>query len=67
MSPNPCPQCRSADTEIVAHNGLEFIKCNKCGYDESLYEVVPSERPTQREKGRYTPYKTGGGKRTQKR
>lgn len=65
--PKKCPKCGSVEVEVITHNELEFIKCKKCGYDEALYEVTPGQRATQREKTRYTPYKTGGGKRVQKK
>jgi len=61
-----CPKCDSTNIEVTEHNDLDFIKCKHCGFDEKMYEVTPSQRETQREKTRYSPYKTGGGKRTRK-
>lgn len=62
-----CPKCKSADIEITGDSTLSFIVCKSCGYDESLYEVTAGQRSTQREKGKYTPYKTGGAQRTSKK
>ncbi len=61
-----CPKCKSTDITIEDDNGVSFITCNVCDYDE-LEEFYPDERKSQREKGRYSPYKTGGKGRTQKR
>jgi len=56
-----CPKCGS--TEIEVYDDLAFVKCKKCGYDELSQE--PTEiRKSQKEKGRYSPYKTGGSRRT---
>ena len=46
---------------------MGFIKCNSCGYNE-LEEDLHStdERNTQREKAKFNPYKTGGGRRGKK-
>ncbi len=67
MQPKRCPKCHSTKIETISDNGIEFIKCNNCHYDESLYEVTPTEKSSQKAKGRYSPYKTGGGRRTQKK
>jgi len=60
MAPNTCPQCRSEVVDVTRHNGLVFLHCRRCGYDDALHEVVPGQRTSQREKGRYSPYKAGG-------
>lgn len=45
--------------------GVKCIVCNNCGFDESKqYDVYPEGKTSQKEKGRYTPYKAGGFKRT---
>ena len=63
-----CPRCNSTNTKQVEYMGIICTICSKCGYDErSLYEVYPSERTSQSAKGKFTPYKAGGGRRTQKR
>jgi len=65
---NTCPQCHSENIKLVDYMGIACTVCNDCGYDErSLYEVYPSERTSQSAKGKFTPYKTGGGRRAQKR
>lgn len=39
--------------------------CTECGYDErDEASIVPEERTSQKAKGEYTPYKTGGSRRT---
>ena len=67
MREKTCPKCRSKNIKIVENNDIEFVKCSNCGYDESLYEITPTQRSTQREKSKYTPYTTGGSKRAQKK
>ena len=62
-----CPKCSSKDVEIIDYLGMKCIVCAKCGYDESAdYDVFPDGRSSQKAKGRYSPYKTGGGHRTRK-
>ncbi|HLD00995.1 MAG TPA: hypothetical protein VJC39_04575 [Candidatus Nanoarchaeia archaeon] len=56
-----CPECKSKNVEIVADDGLDFLKCSDCGLNElEGDEVLPGQKTSQREKGRYSPYKTGG-------
>ena len=63
----PCPKCK-AEAKYEMYMDVRLIVCEECGYDESAeYEVLPEDRPTQRGKGRYTPYKTGGPARTAKK
>jgi len=58
-----CPKCGSDQIEV--YDDLAFIKCKKCGYDELESEPLPyGVRKSQREKARYSPYKTGGHKRS---
>ncbi len=63
-----CPKCKSTKTEVVTISKTNFLKCNKCGFDESedLLEIYPEARSTQSGKTKFSPYKTGGGKRSQK-
>lgn len=62
-----CPQCGCTEIKIILDNSLEFIQCSKCGYDElEADEALPETRTSQKEKGRYSPYKTGGRRRSRK-
>ncbi len=50
---------------MVDYLSVKCIVCGNCGYDETKqYDVYPEEKTSQKEKGRYTPYKAGGFKRT---
>ena len=61
-----CPKCGSDQIEI--YDDLALIKCKKCGYDELGSEPLPYDvRKSQREKTKYSPYKTGGKSRTRKK
>ena len=61
-----CPKCGSDQIEV--YDDLAFIKCKKCGYDELASEPLPYDvRKSQREKAKYSPYKTGGKLRTHKK
>ena len=58
-----CPKCASLNVEV--YEDLAFIKCKKCGYDELGSEPMPYEvKKSQRDKNRYSPYKTGGSRRS---
>ena len=60
-----CPRCKSTNIKIVKYMEIDCILCNDCGYDErESYEVYPSEKKSQKEKSHFSPYKTGGSKRT---
>jgi len=62
-----CPKCDSQDVVFEEQQGVKFLLCKACGYDESvMYEVYSSERSTQREKRKHSPYRTGGGQRTRR-
>lgn len=62
-----CPQCGSTNVKDLQDNGIDYIQCLKCGYDElESDDEFPHQRSTQREKGRYSPYKTGGKTRGKK-
>ena len=61
-----CPKCGSDQIEI--YDDLAFIKCKNCGYDELGSEPLPYDvRKSQREKGKYSPYKTAGNKRSHRK
>jgi predicted nucleic-acid-binding Zn-ribbon protein len=67
MKNKKCPKCSSSNVKIIDYLGAKCIKCGNCSYDESkLYDVYPEEKTSQKEKGRYTPYKAGGYKRAGK-
>tara|TARA_Y100000310_G_C20354436_1_gene655957 strand:+ start:369 stop:572 length:204 start_codon:yes stop_codon:yes gene_type:complete len=62
-----CPKCGSDNIKLYEED-LPFIKCNDCEYDELATEPLPSDpRKSQREKARYSPYKSGGSRRSQKK
>lgn len=65
---NRCPQCGSEKIKIFKDEGLEFVECIKCGYDElDEDDSFPETRTNQKEKGSYSPYKTGGKDRSRKK
>lgn len=62
-----CKHCNSTNIKIVNYLGIKCQVCSDCGYDErEAYEVFPEERSSQKAKASYSPYKTGGPRRTQK-
>ena len=62
-----CPKCNSENIKLVDYLGIKAVKCNDCGFDETKeYEVFPEEKKSQKEKGRFSPYKAGGKSRTKK-
>jgi|TARA_B100001971_G_C18088562_1_gene482228 predicted Zn-ribbon and HTH transcriptional regulator len=65
--PKKCPKCKSENIELVNYLDIKATKCNDCSYDErKQYEVYPEDKVSQKAKGKYTPYKTGGRGRTRK-
>ena len=63
-----CPKCGSKNIKLYNYLGAKVVKCSNCGFDESnIYEVFPEEKTSQKAKGRYTVYKTGGSLRTRKK
>lgn len=63
-----CHKCGSYNIEPYLYHSVEVIKCNECGFDEgSVYDVVPEQKTSQKAKGRYNVYKTGGSQRTRKK
>ena len=67
MKSTTCPKCKSENIALEDYMGIECMRCLDCGYDETTkYDVYPEEKKSQKAKGRYTPYKAGGGKRTRK-
>jgi len=61
-----CPKCGSFNVAIHKED-IEFLTCKSCGYDELEEEAYPEQRSSQREKGRYSPYKAGGKGRTRRK
>ena len=60
-----CPECNSNNAETVNYIGISCIVCKNCGYDESRqYDVFPEQKTSQKAKGKYLIYKTGGHRRT---
>ncbi len=67
MNKKNCPKCGSKDIEIEPYMDLNCILCKQCGYNEAnQYEIYPENKASQKAKGKFTPYKAGGGKRTVK-
>ena len=63
-----CPKCGSRNIKPYNYLGAKIIKCMDCGFDESkIYEVYPEQKTSQKAKGKYTVYKTGGSQRTRKK
>ena len=63
-----CPKCGSKNIKLINYLGIKTIKCSNCGFDESsAYEVYPEQKTSQKAKGKYNIYKTGGSRRTIKK
>ena len=68
MPKKTCPKCNSQNIKLYNYLNIKTIKCNNCGFDESLlYEVYPEQKTSQKAKGKYTIYKKGGSLRTAKK
>ena len=62
-----CPRCNSYNIEPYIFELVEVIKCNDCGYDEgSDFEEYPTQKTSQKAKGKYKVYKTGGSQRARR-
>ena len=68
MKKRKCPKCSSQNVEMVEILGAEFLQCKACGFDESeeMLDVFPESRATQSGKSKFSPYKKGGSRRSQK-
>lgn len=67
MKKKKCPVCKSDNIKSIDYLGVKCILCLDCGFDERKhYAVFPEEKVSQKEKARYSPYKSGGGKRAKK-
>ena len=63
-----CPRCGSKNIKNYNYLGIAAIKCGSCGFDESsVYEVFPEQKTSQKAKGKYAVYKTGGSRRAAKK
>jgi len=63
-----CPKCGSGDVKFSKYMGIKTIKCGRCGFDEgAVYDVFPEQKTSQKAKGSYTIYKTGGSQRTRRK
>lgn len=61
-----CPKCEGTDVEVVEYMDVKCVVCKTCGFDErDELEMAPSERTSQKAKGEYSKYKTGGSNRVQ--
>ena len=66
--PNKCQKCGSKDIKFADYLGIKTVKCSNCGFDEgSVYEAYPEQNKSQKAKGQYTIYKTGGSQRAKKK
>ena len=63
-----CPKCGSGDVKFYNYLNIKVLKCNNCGFGEgSIYEVYPEQKASQKAKGKYSVYKTGGSRRIVKK
>ena len=63
-----CPKCGTKDVKLLSYLGINVMKCSKCGFDERVvYDVYPEQKTSQKAKGNYSPYKTGGSQRARKK
>lgn len=68
MKMRKCPKCNSKDIKLLSYLGINVIKCSKCGFDERVvYDVYPEQKTSQKAKGKYSVYKTGGTRRAVKK
>ena len=61
-----CVKCGSFDVSVTEEEGLSFIKCNKCGFDELEEGYFSAGKTSQKEKGKFSPYKAGGKQRSRR-
>lgn len=55
-----CPKCNSANIQFYKYLNIKTLRCNNCLYDEAEeYDIFQEVRTSQKEKGRYNPYKAG--------
>ena len=58
-----CPSCKKGKLVEEEFVGDKILVCDKCGWDSTDpdLQVFGGGRNTQREKGRHSPYRSGGG------
>ena len=55
-----CPRCNSTKIKRYKYINTDCYQCLNCGYDTcSDVGSFPEQRTSQKEKGRYSPYKAG--------
>ena len=60
-----CRKCGSTKIKSVEFMGSKMYYCTECGYDErDDANMVAEERTSQKAKAEHSPYRTGGGRRT---
>lgn len=62
-----CPKCKSHVVITLEHEGVTYLQCRICHYDELEQDLEDQGRVSQREKGQYSPYKQGGKARVRKK
>ncbi len=61
-----CPRCSSEKIQQTMYLNTKCVVCKSCGFDErDELDGVPTQKQGK-SKGSYTPYKTGGARRTQR-
>ena len=62
-----CQRCGSKNTEEYKYAGASVIKCDGCGFDEgNEFQQFADTKTSQKAKGNYSVYKSGGSRRTKK-
>jgi len=60
-----CPKCSSEKAKKVDYRGIKCVVCNDCGFDErDIYDQFPDKKKSQKAKGNFSPYKSGGPRRS---
>lgn len=54
-----CSKCGSEKIKKYKYENIDCYQCLKCNYDSCEEQEFPEQRTSQREKGRYNPYKAG--------
>jgi hypothetical protein len=54
-----CEKCNSIKVRPYKYGDVNCYECSNCGYDSCDDVEFPEEKTSQREKGRYSPYKSG--------